>query len=117
MTDFAQMGTVLGAQAAIAQVVSDGEQTIAEKNATIAEYRSALVIEQVTRLALDAQVDALLAELRRVAPNSPLLQKTGRTFADGRAESKIARVYVDSFDKFAKAKGIRDPEKLREKVR
>lgn len=117
MVDFAQMGTIIGAREAIAQVVSDGEQTIAQKNATIADYRGALLVEQVTRLALDAQVDALLAELRRVAPNSPLLQKTGRIFADGRAESKIARVYVDAFDKFAKAKGIRDPEKLREKVR
>ncbi|BCB21997.1 hypothetical protein [Bosea sp. ANAM02] len=113
MTDFAQMGTVLGAQAAIAQVVADGEQTIAQKNATIADYKAALLSEQIHAGALDHLVDVLMAELQRLDPANRLLKPTGKHFGDGRPQKQLSAVYADKFDALGKAKGLKRPETLR----
>jgi len=116
VVDFAQMGTVIGARDAIAQAVAEGAETIAYKNRVIAEHRAALAVEEADAAGLKAQVELLLAELRRVNPNSPLFAPTGRKFASGRAETKIGKVYIDAFDKSLRAKGVANPEAHRERV-
>lgn len=117
MVDFAQMGTVLGAQAAIAQVVADGEQTIAEKDRALFEHQAALTVEQLHAAGLKAQVAVLKSELARLDPGNRLLRKTGRHFNDGEAETVLSQVYYKGFDEAGVRKRVPNPSTLRARAK
>ncbi len=110
MIDYANIGTILGARAAIAQVVEDGEQAIAQ-------FRGALAKEEMHSAGLNHLVEVLVAELRAVAPGHRLFKLTGKRFDSGHAQTQLSLLYEAKFDEAGRKRGVIYPEYLRSRAR
>ena len=115
--DFENMGTMLGAKAAISEIASNAQAALARKDTELAQVRGTLAVEQAYAAGLLAQVEALRAELRRAAPQSKLLAATGQVFESGQPVTHLAVIYTNAFDKKAREAGIKTPERYRERMR
>ncbi len=113
MMDFEQMGTMMGAKAAINNVVADAHELVASKDAEIARLKSALAVEQMHTAGLAAQALALKAALERADPNNALLKKTGRVFPDGKPQVGLSLVYSKAFDDEGARRNIPQPNRFR----
>lgn len=74
MMDFEQIGTMMGARAAIREVSEGANQVIAEKDAELARVRGTLAVEEMHSAGLLAEVRALKAALEKAVPSHPALR-------------------------------------------
>lgn len=110
MIDYANIGTIIGARAAIAHVVADGEQTISQ-------FRGALAKEEMHSAGLGHLVDVLLAELKAAAPTHRLFKQTGKRYDTGRPQTQLSLLYEAKFDEAGRKRGVTFPEYLRSRAR
>ncbi|WP_069052676.1 hypothetical protein [Bosea sp. RAC05] len=115
--DFENMGTMIGARAAIDDVAARARAMSDAKDAEIARLKATLAVEIAHAAGLNASLDAMKAAMARVSPSEPLLAATGRVFTDGSKETRLSLVYAKAFDLAAKAKGLMNPERLRSQYR
>ena len=111
--DFEQMGTMLGAKAAIGQVAADANALVAQKNRDLAQVRGTLAVEEMHSAGLLAEVRALIEALEKVDPNNALLVKTGRKYPDGKLENRLGLIYDKAFDAEGAKQRIPDPHRYR----
>ena len=84
---------------------------IVQLQAQLADAQSASGVYLAHIAGVEAQLQALKAEVIRVIPQSPLLAKTGKIYPKGGAQTKLSTYYDAAFD--AKARELNVPSSIR----